>query len=167
MNLDALVSVGLPPWSPGRAVHDVDAWDKYDIPTCGTFRSAGRLVVFTLITTGGSRSLWAYVPVPEDDEQAISEAYFDTEAEFDAFLSGCFADREVVFAAAENFVITSKSGGMHVPAGKHQLLAVGAAWYAQQLSVQARSGHAPSARADEPNAVLLAAAQGILAGNRA
>lgn len=59
-----------------------------------------------------------------------------------------------------------QSDGIRVPSGKHQLLAVGAAWYAQQLSVQARSSHAAPARVDEPNAALLAAAQGILASNR-
>lgn len=65
-------------------------------------------------------------------DQAVTEARFDSEDEFDDFLAGCFAGREAVLAAAENFVITSKSDGIHIPTGRNALLAMGAKWYAQR-----------------------------------
>ena len=54
------------------------------------------------------------------------------EAEFDDFVAGCFTGREAVFAAAENFVITSKSDGIPIPSGKNALLVMGAKWYAER-----------------------------------
>src|SRR5271168_2686266 len=111
MNLDTLVRAGQPPWHPAPTVEDVDVWDKYEYPICGSYRLDGHLVVFTLITTAGTRSLWAYVPVAREAEQAVSQARFATEDEFNDFLAGCFTGHETVFAAAENFVITSKSDG--------------------------------------------------------
>jgi hypothetical protein len=62
MNLDMLVRAGQPPWHPAPTAVDIDVWDKYEFPICGSYRLDGRLVIFTLITTAGTRSLWAYVP---------------------------------------------------------------------------------------------------------
>lgn len=161
MNLDMLVRVGQQPWQPVPRAGDVDVWDKYDFPVCGTYRLGGRLIVFTLITTGANRSLWAYVPVSPAEEQAVIEARFDTEAEFDEFLDGCFAGREAVFAAAEDFIITSKSDGIVIPRTKGGLILAGADWYAGRVAAELRSRLAAANDADDPDE-LLRAAQGVL-----
>jgi hypothetical protein len=69
---------------------------------------------------------WLTFPVAPEAEQAVAEASFETEDEFNDFLAGCFAGQEVVFAAAENLVVTSKSDGTRIPAGSSALLAMGA-----------------------------------------
>jgi hypothetical protein len=161
MNLDMLVRVGQPPWHPVPRAEDVDVWDKYDFPICGTYRLDGRLIIFTLVTTGANRSLWAYVPVPPEEEKAVTEAQFDTEAGFDEFLDGCFAGHEAVFAAAEDFVITSKSDGIPIPGTRGGLLVAGANWYAVRATAGLRHRLAVAEGADDP-AELLRAAQGVL-----
>jgi hypothetical protein len=165
VNLDMLVSVGQPPWHPVPAAEDVDVWDKYEFPTCGSYRLDGRLVIFSLITTAGTRSLWAYVSVPQRAEQSVAGASFESEDEFNDFLERCFTDREAVFAAAENFVITSKSDGIRIPSARNALLVMGAKWYAERsaalyMELRNRLEAAASETAD-PGA-LLSAAQGVI-----
>jgi hypothetical protein len=165
MNLDTLVRAGQPPWHPAPTVEDVDVWDKYEFPICGSYRLDGHLVVFTLITTAGTRSLWAYVPVAREAEQTVSQARFATEDEFNDFLAGCFTGHETVFAAAENFVITSKSDGIPIPATRNALLAAGAKWYAERSAalyteLRKRLDSAASHPADPEE--LLSAAQGVI-----
>ena len=165
MNLDMLVRAGQRPWQPVPAAEDVDVWDKYEFPICGSYRLDSRLIIFTLITTAGTRSLWAYVPVVSTAEQLVAEARFDTEEEFNDFLQGCFTDQEAVFAAAEDLVITSKSDGIHIPDGKNALLVMGAKWYAQRSAalyaeLQKRLEVASSEPADPEE--LLSAAQGVI-----
>lgn len=165
MNLDTLVSVGQSPWQPVPTAGDIDVWDKYEFPICGSYRLDGRLVVFTLITTAGTRSLWAYVPVAPEAEQAVSEARFDSEENFDDFLAGCFTGQETVFAAAENFIITSKSDGIRIPAGKNALLIMGAKWYVQRsAALHAELQKRLEVAAIEPSdpEELLSAAQGVI-----
>jgi hypothetical protein len=162
VNLDTLVSAGEPPWQPTPAARDVDIWDKYDFPLHGTYRLGDDLVVFTLITTAGDRSLWAFVPVPPGEREAVRAARFNTEAEFNAFLDGLFAGREVVLAAAEDFVITSKSDGILVPPGRNGLIAAGLRWYTERAAALAQSRAAqPDSEADAEN--LLHATQEVLA----
>ena len=165
MNLDTLVRAGQPPWHPVPTAEDIDVWDKYEFPICGSYRLDGRLVVFTLITTAGTRSLWAYVPIAREMEQLVSEASFATEEEFNNFLALRFTGREAVFAAAENFVITSKSDGIQIPAVKNALLAAGAKWYAERSAalyteLRKRLDTAASHPADPDE--LLSAAQGVI-----
>jgi hypothetical protein len=165
MNLDMLVRAGQPPWHPVPTAEDIDVWDKYEFPICGSYRLDGRLIVFTLITTAGTRSLWAYVPVAPDAEQAVAEARFETEDEFNDFLQACFTGREAVFAAAEDLIVTSKSDGVLIPAGANALLAMGARWYAQRSAalyaeLQRRLEAATSEPADPEE--LLSAAQGVI-----
>ena len=159
MNLDTLVSVGQRPWRPVAGAEDVDVWDKFDFPTLGTFRLGPDLIIFTLITTAGMRSLWAYVPVPAGLQKIVTETRFESDTEFDAFLAACFADREAVFAAAENFIITAKSDGVRIGTDRHALLAAAARWYIARVS--ARMSHPVSA---EPDALLLAT-QGVIAAS--
>jgi hypothetical protein len=162
LNLDTLVSAGRQPWKPTAAAQDVDVWDKYDFPLHGTYRLGDELVVFTLITTAGSRSLWAYVPVSPEMREAVTEARFDTEAEFSAFLDGLFAGREAVLAAAENFVVTSKSDGILIPPGTNGLLAAGLRWYTDRAAALAQArGDQTANEANAEN--LLHATQGVLA----
>jgi hypothetical protein len=161
VNLDTLVSTGQPPWQPTPAARDVDVWDKYDFPICGTYRLDDDLVIFTVIATAGTRSLWAYVPVPAADQESVTKARFDTEAEFDAFLKGRFTGREAVFAAAENFVITAKSDGVRIPPGRNALLAAGARWYVERAA--ALTGQPRRQISDDDTGTLLRATQGALA----
>lgn len=165
MNLDTLVRAGQPPWHPVPAAEDIDVWDKYEFPICGSYRLDGRLIIFTLITTAGARSLWAYVPVDPEAEQAVTGARFESEDEFNDFLAGCFTGREAVFAAAENLVVTSKSDGIRIPVGRNALLATGATWYAQRsaalhMELQKRLEAATSEPSDPEE--LLSAAQGVI-----
>lgn len=165
MNLDTLVRAGERPWHPVPTAEDVDVWDKYEFPICGTYRLNTRLIVFTLITTAGTRSLWAYVPVRPEAEQAVAEARFDTEDEFNEFLGGCFTGGQAVFAAAEDLVITSKSDGIRIPEGRNALLAMGAKWYAQRsAALYAELRKRLEAAASDPGdpEELLSAAQGVI-----
>jgi len=161
LNLDTLVSIGQPPWQPTPAASDVDVWDKYDFPICGTYRLGDDLVIFTVITTAATRSLWAYVPVPATDQESVINAQFDTEAEFDAFLQDRFAGREAVFAAAENFIITSKSDGIPIPPRRNALLAAGAKWYVARAA--ALTGQPRPKINDTDTRTLLRDTQGALA----
>jgi hypothetical protein len=165
MNLDMLVRAGERPWHPVPTAEEIDVWDKYEFPICGSYRLDGRLVIFTLITTAGTRSLWAYVPVASAAEQTVAGARFETEDEFNEFLGRCFTDQEAVFAAAEDLVITTKSDGIRIPAGRNALLAVGAKWYVQRSAalhagLQRRLEAATRETADPEE--LLSAAQGVL-----
>jgi hypothetical protein len=162
LNLDTLVSAGQPPWQPTAAAQDVDVWDKYDFPLHGTYRLGDELVVFTLITTAGSRSLWAYVPVSSDMREAVTAARFNTEAEFNAFLDELFARREAVLAAAENFVVTSKSDGILIQPGRNGLMAAGLRWYTDRAAALAQArGEQAANEAEAEN--LLHATQEVLA----
>ena len=168
MNLDALVSAGSRPWQPSPVARDLDVWDKSDFPTCGTFRLGHDLIIFTLVTAVGSRSLWAYVPVTAHEEATVTAATFDTESAFDDFLAARFAGREAVFAAAENLLISAKSDGVRVPVGKHALLRAGATWYRQRAAAMAGLPLPPPFRTDDSDpGVALREAQSVLADSAA
>jgi hypothetical protein len=161
VNMDTLVSTGQPPWRPTPDAHDVDIWDKYDFPLHGTYRLSDDLIVFTVITTAGNRSLWAYVPVPPESRETVTTARFDTEAEFNTFLEGCFVGREAVFAAAENFIITAKSDAIQIPLAPNGLLAAGTRWYFERAMARAALRRRPAAD-DGDTENLLRAAQGVM-----
>lgn len=133
MNLDMLVRAGQPPWHPVPDAEDVDVWEKYDFPIRGTYRLNGVLVIFNLITTAASRSLWAYTPASPDAAKIIeSEHQFETEEQFTNFLDACFIGHEAVFAAAENFIISTKSDGILIPPVRNALIMVGTQWYLER-----------------------------------
>lgn len=165
VNVDALVSAGQPPWQPSAAARDVDVWEKPDFPVSGTYRLGDDLVIFALITTAGGRSLWAYVPVPPEREEIVTTCRFGSDAELDAFIEECFAGQEVVFAAAQDFVIQAKSDGIRIGTGPHALLAAATQWYITRVSalLNRQAEPIPAADADE----LLHAAQGALASTLA
>lgn len=167
MNLDKLVRRGQPPWHPVPDAEDVDVWEKYDFPIRGTYRLDGDLVIFNLITTAASRSLWAYVPAAPDVAKVIEdERQFETEAEFNDFLDSCFARHEAVFAAAENFVITTKSDGILIPPVRNALITVGTQWYLERsaaLNAELQKELAAAGtRADSEE--LVRTAQGAISG---
>jgi hypothetical protein len=161
VNMDTLVSTGQPPWRPTPDAQDVDIWDKYDFPLHGIYRLGDDLIVFTVITTAGNRSLWAYVPVSPESREAVATARFDTEAAFNAFLEGCFAGHEAVFAAAENFMITAKSDGMQIPQVPNALLAAGTRWYFDRAMARAALGQRQLVDDNDAES-MLRAAQGVL-----
>jgi hypothetical protein len=165
VNLDVLVSAGQAPWQPSADARDVDVWEKPDFPVSGTYRLGGALILFALITTAGGRSLWAYVPVPSEREKIVTKSRFDSDAELDAFITGCFAGREVVFAVAQDFVIQAKSDGVRIGTGPHALLATAAQWYISRVSavLNKPTEPVPAANGEE----LLHAAQGALASTLA
>jgi hypothetical protein len=167
MNLDKLVRRGQPPWHPVPDAEDVDVWEKYDFPIRGTYRLDGDLVIFNLITTAASRSLWAYVPAAPDVAKVIEdERQFETEAEFNDFLDSCFARHEAVFAAAENFVITTKSDGILIPPVRNALITVGTQWYLERSAAlnaeRQKELAAAGTRADSEE--LVRTAQGAISG---
>jgi hypothetical protein len=168
MNLDALVSAGQRPWRPSADAGDVDVWDRFDFPTPGTYRLGGNLIIFTLITTAAGRSLWAYVPVPAEFEDAIAGTRLDSDAEFTAFVARCFAGRYAVFAAAQDFRITAKSDGILIGTSRYALLAAGTQWYVTRVSALLNSPLAqPEAAEPLDGEELLHAAQGALASTLA
>ena len=135
MNLDKLVRRGQPPWRPVPGAEDVDIWEKLDFPTRGSYRVDGQLVIFTLITTAASRSLWAYAPASAEAAKVIeANPRFETEDDFTAFLDRCFTSREVVFAAAEGFAVTTKSDGTFIPPVKNALILAGTRWYLERTA---------------------------------
>jgi hypothetical protein len=161
VNMDTLVSTGQPPWRPTPDAQDVDIWDKYDFPLHGTYRLGDDLIIFTVITTAGNRSLWAYVPVAPESCETVTTARFDTEAAFNDFLEGCFAGQEAVFAAAENFIITAKSDGIQIPRAPNALLAAGTRWYFDRAMARAALRRRQIAD-DADTESLLRAAQGVM-----
>jgi hypothetical protein len=167
MNLDKLVRAGQPPWYPVPEAEDVDVWDKFDFPSSGTYRLDGALVIFTLITTAASRSLWAYMPAASDAVKVIESGHqFATEGEFRAFLENCFIGHEVVFAAAENFVISSKSDGILIPPYKNALVVAATRWYLERtaaLNAGLQKELAAAAEADD-RGDLVRTAQDALTG---
>lgn len=138
MNLDSIVCAGQQPWLPTPRAGGADVWDGYDFPTCGSFRLDDRLVVFTMIITAGSKSLWAYVPVPVDEELYVEDARFSAVGDFEVFLSERFAGREAVLADADRLVIASMSDGVKIPVGRDGLLAEAARWFAAKVGLDLR-----------------------------
>jgi hypothetical protein len=164
VNLDALVSAGQRPWRPSADARDVDVWDRFDFPTSGTYRLGDNLIIFTLITTAGARSLWAYVPVPPELEDSVGQARFDSDAEFSAFVARCFAGRYAIFAAAQDFLITAKSDGTLIGTSRYSLLAAATQWYITRVSALLNSPPEPAEAAEMADGEeLLHAAQGALA----
>lgn len=167
MNLDKLVRRGQPPWRPVPEAEDVDIWEKLDFPTRGTYRIDGQLVIYTLITTAASRSLWAYVPATAEAAKIIeANPRFETEGDFIAFLDSCFTNREVVFAAAEGFAITTKSDGTFIPPSKNALILAGTRWYLERSAALNAGLQKELAAVDEATdtSEIVRTAQGALAG---
>jgi hypothetical protein len=102
--------------------------------------------------------------VDREAERITAAANFESEDAFNDFLAGCFSEREAVFAAAENLVITSKSDGIRIPVGKNALLATGATWYVQRsaaLHMELQRLEAATSEPSDPEE-LLSAAQGVI-----
>ena len=100
-------------------------------------------------------------PISPELRETVATARFDTEAEFNAFLEGCFTGHEAVFAAAENFVITAKSDGIQIPQLPNALLAAGTRWYFDRAIARVVLQR-PQLVGDNDDESLLRAAQGVL-----
>lgn len=138
MNLDKLVLTGRPPWDPSPDATDVDVWEKYDFPIQGHYYLDGHLILFAVVAIASDRSLWAYVPAAPDVAAVVeSEHQFETDAQFREFMARCFASREVVFAVADDFVITATSGAASVGRSPDALLVAGGRWYLDQAGATA------------------------------
>jgi hypothetical protein len=95
--------------------------------------------------------------------ETVTTARFEAEEEFNGFLAGCFAGRKAVFAATEDFVITSKSDGIVIPSGRFGLLTAGAEWYALRAAVELRNRLTAASESGNASEVL-SIAQGALSG---
>ena len=99
--------------------------------------------------------------MPPESRETVATARLETEAAFNAFLAGCFAGHEAVFAAAENFIITAKSDAIQIPPAPNALLAAGTRWYFD--SAMARAALRRRHTADDDDAESLRrAAQGVM-----
>lgn len=106
MNLDMLASRGLLPWKPSPDATNIQVWRRYDTPMIGTFRLDGRTVLFTLIgDTSQTVSVWAYVPVPVEDEDRFAAVEFDSSEQMMEFIDESFAGNEAVFVIAKDLKI--------------------------------------------------------------
>lgn len=85
---------GHPPWQPSPQATNVDVWDKYDFPLCGTYRLGDELVFFEFLSGNREKSLWRYVLIPPGEREAVTEARFESTAEFDAFIDRLFTGSE-------------------------------------------------------------------------
>jgi hypothetical protein len=133
----------------------------------GTYRIDGQLVIFTLITTAASRSLWAYVPATAKAAKTIeANPRFETEGDFSAFLDSCFTNREVVLAAAEGFAITIKSDGTFIPPSKNALILAATRWYLERSAALNAGLQEELAAASEATdtSEIVRTAQGALTG---
>lgn len=138
MNPDKLVLTGQPPRDPSPDATDVDVWEMYDFPIQGHFWLDGHLILFAVVAIAGDRSLWAYVPAAPDVAAVVESEYqFETDAQFREFMARCFTGCEVVFAVADDFVVTARSGAASVGRSPDALLVAGARWYLDQAGATA------------------------------
>lgn len=104
----------------------------------GHFWLGGHLILFAVVAIAGDRSLWAYVPAAPDVAAVVESEYqFETDAQFREFMARCFASCEGVFAVADDFVVTARSGAASVGQSPDALLVAGARWYLDQAGATA------------------------------
>lgn len=143
MNLDMIVSRGLPPWQPSSNAADVEVWDRYDHPMVGTFRLSGRIVLYTLVgDTSQAVSVWAYVLVPAGDEEKFAAARFGSDEQMTEFIQDAFAGNEAVFAMARDLKIwlwTRRA----VPSGPGNVLFAAAAALSEMAEVVTKRQPSP------------------------
>jgi hypothetical protein len=122
LNLDKLVSGGMPPWQPSQAARDVEVWHRYDFPLAGTYKLQEHLILFTVIgDTSENLSVWAYVPVTGADRARVDDAEFGSPSEMRVFIEDMFAGREAAFALAKNLQVW-KWARQQVPSSEDGLL---------------------------------------------
>jgi hypothetical protein len=106
MNMDALVRMGSPPWSPSPDARDLDVWHEYDVPTAGTFVLGSEHVLFTVLGSADDRmTVWAYVALTPVDVQELDGRKFGSVGDLGRTVDSKFAGRAAVFAIADELRI--------------------------------------------------------------
>lgn len=142
MNLDAVVRRGRLPWRPCPDAHDVQVWHQYEHPHTGTFTSKAGTVIFTVL--GGVEtdvSVWAYACLTPEDARGLDGIEFDSLAHLREFIDQVFAAHRLVFALADDLLITSWAVAERIG----PLYEV-ASDFLEQVLVQTRSQLDPSAQ---------------------
>lgn len=79
------VEHGSRPWRPTDGSELVAVLDRYDMPTMGIIRQAGRLFVFWCVEGHtSSANLWAYAPIEDAEAEELQRTDFDSAEAFDA-----------------------------------------------------------------------------------
>jgi hypothetical protein len=108
MNLDAVVTKGRLPWKPSPDARDVNVWHQYEHPHIGTFTSDAGTVIFTVL--GGVEtdvSAWAYACLAPEEARDLDGIEFNSLADLREFIDVTFASHKLVFALADDLLITS------------------------------------------------------------
>jgi hypothetical protein len=111
VNLDAMFTKGRPPWSPSPDARDLNVWYEYDYPYTGTFVVHGVTVLFNVLEgIETDTTVWAYAclePVEAHDLAAVS---FASPTELNEFVHEKLKGRQLVFALADDLLITNWAG---------------------------------------------------------
>lgn len=162
MNLDSLVRRGLPPWQPSEGADQVRAWRRYNHPMIGTFRSEGRLVLFTLIgDTAQTVSVWAYALVPVADEDRFTTARFHSADEMTALADEVFIGSEAVIVAAKDLKVWLWTRREVTYYGEDGLLAAAAAALSDMTKAVENKRSSPEERFEDGLAHLEVAADDL------
>jgi hypothetical protein len=103
MNLDMLVSRGLPPWRPSSEADEVEVWHHYDFPMAGTYEIQGRPVLYTLVgDTAQTVSVWAYIPISDAELAEMNATVFESPDQMMQLIQRKFEGKEAVFVLARN-----------------------------------------------------------------
>ena len=135
MNLDALVAKGRLPWSPSTDARDLDVWYEYEYPYTGTFVVRDTTVLFNVM--GGvetDTTVWVYACLAPGEAEEFANLSFASVAELREFVQGKLNGRQLVFALADDLLISSWA----VSEEKGELYEV-ATTFLDQVLQQARS----------------------------
>jgi hypothetical protein len=106
MNLDSIVSLGTRPWLPSSDATGLDIWHEDDVPVVGTFDLGDVHVLFSIVGSAESTlTTWGYVVLEAAEFESLSEKVYDTPVELDEDVKAHFANRRLVFAIANHYVI--------------------------------------------------------------
>lgn len=107
MNLDSVVAVGYRPWLPSARACELDVWDRYDVPTVGTFRCDTHTVFFSMVEEpSGSLTVWGYVPLTEAEADFLQSEELEDEIAFGKEVDVLFSRKPCVYGLAEDYAIS-------------------------------------------------------------
>ena len=108
MNLGALVTKGRVPWSPSTHARDLDVWYEYEYPYTGTFVACGTTMLFNVM--GGvetDTTVWVYTCLALCEAEEFANLSFASVAELREFVQGELNGRHLMFALADDLLISS------------------------------------------------------------
>jgi hypothetical protein len=108
MNLGALVTKGRLPWSPSTHARGLDVWYEYEYPYTGTFVARDTTVLFNVM--GGvetDTTVWVYTCLAPGEAEEFAHLAFASVAELREFVQGELNGRQLVFALADDLLISS------------------------------------------------------------